>query len=65
MMDLDQLIECLVANDKLDDTFGLKEECPECHTTLVKTNDGAFPYYCPNCELLINKNKTEGKKKTL
>ena len=29
---------------------------------LETTNDYAFPYYCPNCDMFINKNKTEGKK---
>lgn len=65
LMDVDDLIECMYATNKLDNNFGLKEECPVCGKELEKTNDSAFPYYCPNCEIEINKNKTEGKKKIL
>ena len=65
-MDLDKFIEYMYVTDQLDDTFGLKEKCPVCGKELEKSGDSSFPYYCPNCEMLINKNKTEGKKtKTL
>ncbi len=63
-MDLDKFIEYMMVTDQLDDTFGLKEKCPSCGKELQKSNDRAFPYYCPNCELLISKDKTEGKKLT-
>jgi len=59
-MDLDKFIEYLVVTDQVDETFALKEKCPECNTTLEKTDDNAYPFYCPNCKMFINKNKTEG-----
>ena len=63
-MDLDDLIECMYATNQLDDTFGLKEDCPVCGEKLESTGDSAFPYYCPDCELFISKDKKEAKNKT-
>ncbi|MBQ6538794.1 MAG: hypothetical protein IJL76_00760 [Bacilli bacterium] len=64
-MDIDKLIEYMYATDQLDDNFGLKEKCPVCGKELEKSNDRDYPYYCPNCDMVVNKNKTEGKKKIL
>ena len=63
-MDLDKFMEYMVVTGQVDDTFGLIETCPKCGKPLEKCNDSAFPYYCPNCELFINKLKIEGSKKT-
>ena len=61
-MNVDDLMEYLYSTNQVDNTFGLKETCPVCGKELETTNDYAFPYYCPNCDMFINKNKTEGKK---
>ena len=36
-----------------------------CGKELEKTTDPVLPYYCPDCEVLVNKNKTDIKKKKL
>ena len=59
-MDFKDFIECLYVNNQLDSNFGLKELCPQCNTPLQEVDDNAYPYYCPKCELFINKSKTEG-----
>lgn len=63
-MDFNDLIEYLYVTDQLDNTFGLKEKCPECHSYLEETNDNAYPYYCPNCDMFLNIDKTQGLKKS-
>ena len=59
-MDLDKFIEYLYVTNQVDGNFKLKEKCPECGTPLEEVNDNAFPYYCPKCNMFINKDKTEG-----
>ena len=59
-MDLDKFIEYLVVTDQVDSNFQLKEKCPKCNNNLETTNDNAFPFYCPNCDMFINRKKTEG-----
>ncbi len=63
-MDLNDFIEYLVVTDQVDSNFALKEKCPKCDGDLDKTNDNAYPFYCPNCDMFINRKKTEGVKKS-
>lgn len=55
-----ELFEYLYVTGQVDKNLKLKEKCPKCNTPLEETNDNAYPYYCPKCKLLINKEKTEG-----
>ena len=61
-MDLDKMMEYLIVTGQVDDTFKLKEKCPQCGETMDNTNDNAYPYYCPNCRIFVNKDKSEGVK---
>lgn len=60
-MDVDKFIEYLVVTGQVDDNFSLKEKCPICNNPMDNVDDSAFPYYCSNCDMFINKDKTEGK----
>ena len=62
-MDVDKLIEYLVVTGQVDDNFELKEVCPVCGSPMDKIDDDAFPYYCPKCDMFINKDKTQGKER--
>lgn len=59
-IDLDKFIEYLYVTNQINDQFELKEKCPNCFTPLEEVDDNAYPYYCPKCNIFINKEKTEG-----
>ena len=61
-MDLDKFIEYLYVTNQVDGNFKLKEKCPQCGEPMDYTNDNAYPFYCPNCRIFVNKDKTEGVK---
>ena len=61
-MDINELMEMLIVTGQVDENLGLKEKCPQCGEPMDNTDDDAFPYYCPNCRIIVNKDKTEGVK---
>ena len=61
-MDLEELMGFMYVSDYVDENLSLKEECPMCKERMNNTYDNAFPYYCPRCEIFVNKDKSTIKK---
>lgn len=54
-MNLDDFMGYMITNGKVDDSFGLIPDCPECGDTLIKTDNRDYPYYCSNCKKFFSK----------